>query len=252
MKHLWIAAIVLLLTFAFSCNSSSDDDSETQLPALRESSSGDLIEITNTTAVFKSTISSDGGSPITQRGVVWNTAENPTTANNKTTDGSGTGNFTSNITGLIPNTKYYLRAYAINSNGITYGNQLNFNTTSVPKKFDITLEAVHTDTIDTPGYQTCVIFGVAKIPTESNAKSYSVKAMNTGISFIDGKIWNFDADDPNPPGKFIGYGLPRGKLSNSIYPMAITTLRSGSGPISSEPHDPTIPLAGKVEVTINY
>lgn len=118
------------------------------------------------------------------------------------------------------------------------------------KKFEVTLEAVHTDTIDMPGYQTCVIHGVARIPTETNAKSYSVKAMNTGISFIDGKVWNFNADDANPPGKFIGYGLPRGKLSNSIYPMAITTLRSGSGPISTQPHNPTTPLAGKVEVTI--
>ncbi|MDA8980508.1 DUF1566 domain-containing protein, partial [Chitinophagales bacterium] len=75
----------------------------------------------------------DGGSgitpsPVTERGVVWSTTPNPTTANNKTIDGSGTGSFSSNLTGLTPNTTYYVRAYATNINGTAYGNELNFTT----------------------------------------------------------------------------------------------------------------------------
>jgi uncharacterized protein (TIGR02145 family) len=62
--------------------------------------------------------------------VCWSTSQNPTTANSSTNDGNGTGSFTSNLTGLTANTTYYVRAYAINSAGTSYGNQHSFNTTT--------------------------------------------------------------------------------------------------------------------------
>jgi uncharacterized repeat protein (TIGR02543 family) len=68
---------------------------------------------------------------ITAKGVVWGATANPTTASNlgSTSNGTGTGNFTSSITGLSPNTTYHYRAYATNSNGITsYGTNLTFTT----------------------------------------------------------------------------------------------------------------------------
>ena len=74
------------------------------------------------------TITNDGGATITARGVAWNTLPNPTTAlPTKTSNGTGTGVFTSNMTGLLSNTIYYVRAYATNSNGTYYGNELIFN-----------------------------------------------------------------------------------------------------------------------------
>jgi len=75
---------------------------------------------------------SDGGSAITARGVCWSTSANPTIANSKTTNGTGTGAFTSSITGLIPGTTYYVRAYATNGVGTTYGAQYSFTTLTVP------------------------------------------------------------------------------------------------------------------------
>jgi hypothetical protein len=69
-----------------------------------------------------------GSSDITTRGVCWNTSDTPTTANSKTTDGSGSGSFTSNLTGLISNTTYYVRAYASNTVGTSYGNEQTFTT----------------------------------------------------------------------------------------------------------------------------
>jgi uncharacterized protein (TIGR02145 family) len=75
-------------------------------------------------------ITSDGGVSITTRGVCWSTVQNPTVADNHTTDGSGIGSFTSNITGLSPLTKYYVRAYATNSAGIAYGGEISFTTVS--------------------------------------------------------------------------------------------------------------------------
>jgi uncharacterized protein (TIGR02145 family) len=84
---------------------------------------------TGTSATSGGNITNDGGTNITQRGVVWSTTQNPTTANNLSTNGSGTGSFTSNLTGLTANTTYYVRSYATNSAGTAYGNQLSFTTT---------------------------------------------------------------------------------------------------------------------------
>ena len=85
--------------------------------------------IANITATSGGNITNNGGSPVTQRGVVWSTSPNPTTANNQSNDGSGTGNYTSTLTGLTASTTYYVRAYATNSAGTAYGNELSFTTT---------------------------------------------------------------------------------------------------------------------------
>jgi uncharacterized protein (TIGR02145 family) len=91
------------------------------------------LPISNTTITSSTSggsISSTGGSSVTQRGVCWSISQNPTTANSTTNDGSGTGSFTSNLIGLTANTTYYVRAYAINSAGTAYGNELSFTTSS--------------------------------------------------------------------------------------------------------------------------
>ncbi len=88
-----------------------------------------LSSVTSTTAISGGNISSDGGSAITARGVCWATTPNPTIAGSKTSDGTGVGVFTSNITGLTTGTVYYVRSYATNSvTGTSYGNQLIFMT----------------------------------------------------------------------------------------------------------------------------
>lgn len=86
--------------------------------------------ITATSASSGGNISSDGGATVTARGVCWSTSANPTIADSKTTDGSGTGSFTSNLTGLITGTLYYVRSYATNSAGTAYGNEVSFTTGS--------------------------------------------------------------------------------------------------------------------------
>jgi uncharacterized protein (TIGR02145 family) len=84
--------------------------------------------ITYNSAVTGGSISSDGGAPITSRGVCYSTSTNPTTADNLTSDGSGTGVFISNLTSLSASTIYYARAYATNDAGTAYGNQISFTT----------------------------------------------------------------------------------------------------------------------------
>ena len=94
-------------------------------------STGSVSGITQRTAVSGGNITSNGGSPVTGRGVCWSLAHNPTTTDNRTSDGSGNGSFTSNITGLVANTTYYLRAYAVSSAGTGYGNEISFITSQV-------------------------------------------------------------------------------------------------------------------------
>lgn len=87
---------------------------------------------TNTTVASGGNITSDGGASITERGVCWSTNENPIKdLSTKTIDSTGIGIFTSNITNLTANTTYYIRAYATNSVGTSYGQELTFTTSNI-------------------------------------------------------------------------------------------------------------------------
>ena len=87
-----------------------------------------VSNITQTTATSGGNVTSDGGANVTARGVCWSTSQNPTINDNKTSDGSGTGSFTSNLINLNANTTYYVRAYATNEKGTSYGEQKSFTT----------------------------------------------------------------------------------------------------------------------------
>jgi hypothetical protein len=99
--------------------------------ALVDLSTSDITSITQTTASAGGNITSDGGAAVTARGVCWNTTVDPTIAGNKTADGSGTGSFTSSLTGLTAGTTYHVRAYGTNSLGTAYGADIFFSTNSV-------------------------------------------------------------------------------------------------------------------------
>ena len=90
-----------------------------------------ITSIQQSTAVSGGNIIGDGGAAISSRGVCWSTNNSsPTISNTKTTDGSGIGNFSSIITGLLPGTTYYVRAYATNTAGTAYGSSKSFVTPS--------------------------------------------------------------------------------------------------------------------------
>ncbi|MEL1252375.1 T9SS type A sorting domain-containing protein [Flavobacterium sp. DGU38] len=91
-----------------------------------------VANLTSTTAESGGNITSDGGTAITERGIVYSTSSNPTVANTKiVAHTGGTGSFSVNIPGLTPATLYYVRAYAING-GTTYGENIRFNTLAFP------------------------------------------------------------------------------------------------------------------------
>ena len=88
----------------------------------------DVTELTMNSAVCGGNVTDDGGAIVTERGVCWSTNPNPTTDDSHVACGSGTGSFIGNITGLMSTTTYYVRAYAVNSAGPGYGQNLSFTT----------------------------------------------------------------------------------------------------------------------------
>ncbi len=87
-----------------------------------------IRDLSTSSASCGGQIYGSGGAYVTNRGICWDTLPNPTVNNNHTSDGTGTGGYTSNMTNLMPNTTYYVRAYATNSVGTAYGEQRSFTT----------------------------------------------------------------------------------------------------------------------------
>ena len=110
-------------------------------PAFATLTTNVATSVTNIMAISGGNISSDGGTPVTARGICWSTSPNPTIANDTTRNGVGTGSFISNMTGLLGSTTYYVRAYAVNTTGVAYGNQITF-TTPVPTPPSLTTIAL--------------------------------------------------------------------------------------------------------------
>jgi hypothetical protein len=113
-----------------SCNTSYGNEfTFTTLPCEPTLSTNSITNITSTSANSGGFNLASGNVNITTKGVVWSTSPNPTILlSTKTSNGSGTGSFSSSLSGLTPNTKYYVRAYATNSCGTSYGNEVSFVT----------------------------------------------------------------------------------------------------------------------------
>ena len=140
-----IICLMVMVILIISCKK----DPPKSIPSLSTTSA---INITSTTANCGGTITSDGNSPITSRGVCWSTNQTPTTTDSKSSDGSGIGSFTSSITGLVPGATYYVRAYATNSIGTAYGTQLDFNAIAiVPAITTIAITAITATTATSGG-----------------------------------------------------------------------------------------------------
>ncbi len=141
-------------------------------------------------------ISSDGGASVTQRGICWSTSSNPTTANFRTIDGSGTGAFSSQMTGLQTNQIYYVRAYAINSSGTAYGQQLTFITLSaqLPSVATTSISSISQTTANSGGnvsneggasvIQRGICWSTSSNPTIANSRSID----GSGVGFFSSQM----------------------------------------------------------------
>lgn len=119
-------------------------------PAVTTSS---VANITYTSATIGGNVTNDGGTTISERGVVYSTSQNPTISNSKVTSGSGIGSFSCSLSNLQDGTIYYIRAYAINRKGASYGEQKSFTTKTC------TLPSVTTSSVTNVSYISAVVSG---------------------------------------------------------------------------------------------
>jgi hypothetical protein len=156
-----------------------------------------VTSITNVSAVCGGEITDDGGLSVTERGVCWNTTGDPTLSDNYITIGTGTGTFSGTITGLSNKTKYYVRAYAVNSNGTKYGNTISFTTSAaLPEVItgevsiitcnSVQIEANVIDDGGMPVIQRGICLNPAPEPTIGNAKTTNGSGTGSFIANISG------------------------------------------------------------------
>jgi hypothetical protein len=160
--------------------------------------------VSYTSATSGGSINTDGGQPVTTRGVCWSTTANPTIAlATKTFDGSGSGSFTSNITGLTSNTTYYLRAYATSSAGTGYGNEITFPTPVCPVTNNANLSALAGSFNNTNDDFDGTLYG----PYATSVSSYTNTTATSGTITVE-NIFDFgwapitfklDWSNPNNP-----------------------------------------------------
>jgi len=122
-KSFTAVSLLIIIALVYGCKKKPD------MPTLTTTA---ISSITTTTAASGGNVTSDGGAEVTARGVCWGTSTKPlVTGATKTSDSKGIGSFTSSITGLTPSTMYYVRAYATNSEGTAYGNELSFTSAAI-------------------------------------------------------------------------------------------------------------------------
>jgi hypothetical protein len=129
-----IAALMLTAVVGLTARCTKDPNNNgdnggvaTTIPVVETSP---IREITETKAIGSGVVTSDGGGSIIERGVCWSTSQTPIVSGDHSIAGTGAGTFSCEIADLEPNTKYYVRAYAINSMGVGYGNEVEFTTLS--------------------------------------------------------------------------------------------------------------------------
>lgn len=200
--------------------------------------------ITQTSAYSGGTITSDGGFSIIAKGVCWSTTTSPTVANNKTSNGSGANSYSSSISGLSHGTTYYVRAYATNSIGTSYGNQVSFATkpATIPVISSTTIASSITQTtaisggsISSDGGASVTIRGVCwssatSTPTIADSKTSDGNGIGTFSSNLTGlqasTTYYYRAYATNSAGT--SYGTTRSFLTNSITTATISSTTSAT------------------------
>lgn len=161
----------------------------------------EVVNIESSSALSGGIIKSDGGESIQSKGVCWGTTENPTVTDQKTVNGNGSGEFTSEINGLTAGTTYHVRAYATNALGTAYGNNLSFSTTTaLPTVTTTSITNITSSSASTGGNVTSnggltltargVCWSTSQNPNVDNSKTTDGNLVGTFTSSITGLIAN--------------------------------------------------------------
>lgn len=163
-----------------------------------------VTNITATTAKCGGNVTNNGGHNVTARGVCWNTMGSPDLNDPHTTNGNGNGAFTSNITDLVVGCTYYVRAYATNSEGTSYGDELSFTTNDG----SITVTTANVSNV-TPTSAMC-------------GGEVTVSSGNTFPVLERGVCWA-TTHNPNVSGEHTSDGSGAGTYTSSITGLTVNT-----------------------------
>lgn len=199
MKKIFVLPVIVFIGL-FSCNKPGPNPPVSTIPVLTTTA---ISTITASAAQAEGNITSDGGASVTARGICWNTTSNPTTTNSKTINGIGTGSFTSSLTALTASTTYYVRAYATNSAGTAYGNEISFTTqaaTAIPTVTTTAITIITQTTAQSGGNITAdggasitargICWSATTGPTTANSKTTEGTGVGSFTSFLTGMAAN--------------------------------------------------------------
>jgi uncharacterized protein (TIGR02145 family) len=174
-------ALMIILVLLSGCNKQKD---EGVLPEIITSA---VDIITPVSAICSGNIASTGGPVLSERGVCWSTAHLPVITDNKVSGGTETGQFSFVMTGLTPQTEYFARAFATNSTGTAYGEELQFTTTADHTGETGTVEDADGNTYQTIGIGSQIwITENLKTTRFNDGTSISQVAENSAWSLLTG------------------------------------------------------------------
>lgn len=174
----------------------------TTLPVVPTLTTLAVTDVTGNSAKSGGTVTISGGANVTARGVCWGLTDPPTIAGSKTTDGAGTGAFTSSLTGLLGNKTYYVRAYATNSAGTGYGPTVSFKTA-----------------VDLPVVTTTAVTDITKTSAKSGG---NVTYDGGGTVTAKGLVWSTDAN-PDLTDNIIPGGTGTGSFVSNLTGLTVNT-----------------------------
>ncbi|MBD0831547.1 hypothetical protein [Aestuariibaculum sediminum] len=237
-----LGSIMLLFIIAFSCssNGASDDDvvqeeEVEEVVELPEVSTNEPEDLTAISATFWAKIVNDGGASITERGICYGFNENPTYSKDfktKANSYNGSGEFKTNLTDLESNKTYYARAYAINSKGVGYGNQISFVTQNVQDPVlaigekvsgahDIFLEIILEDSGDLDIEEVGIVYNTSGGATiDEDSKIVSSEVQNNYLQRVTGL-------DPETPYFFRPYAKTTKGVIYSDQ-VSVSTIKKGN------------------------
>ncbi len=193
--------IILLLGIAVYFTSCKKEVALTVVPVVITSQ---VSDITQTSALTGGIVEDNGGAKVTDIGVCWSTSPNPTTSSNKLSIdkisiGKDAGSFTGSLTGLIGDTRYYVRAYATNSAGTAYGSEISFSTQALTHDPEVTTTAITSITSSSAVsggtllniqtdflIESGICWSTSPNPTRDDSKTISVTNSGIFVSILTG------------------------------------------------------------------
>ena len=256
-----VSALTFLIIFLVSC------EKKPTIPVLTTKV---VTEITATSASSGGIITNDGGATIIQKGVCWSTSNNPTIESNPIDETGEPDSFTSNITGLSPKTRYYIRAYATNSAGTGYGESMVFTTQGdTPASVSTNVTNISVDsailngTVNPNSLSTAVSFEWGTTTDYGNTVAYNPGPI-TGNSSVDvsvtltgltpGTTYHFRVNATNELGTTNGQDFTFNTLGQvpAVTPLDATDITISSATLNGSVNPNFLPTSITIEWGTDY